>query len=96
MTAGEGAEQGDVWGPILYSLALAPGGAALEADLRAQLRAEERAIRRLTGGWGESPVAVRPESQWSQPLTTRERLQGKLINRAAADEPAASDSHGTA
>ena len=75
-----------------------PRQPALEGPrtLRAQLRAEERAIRRLTGGWGESPVAVRPESQWSQPLTTRERLQGKLINRAAADEPAASDSRDTA
>ena len=33
-TAGEGAEQGDVWGPILYSLALAPCVAALEEDLK--------------------------------------------------------------
>ena len=34
LTAGEGAEQVDVWGPVLYSLALAPGVAALERDLR--------------------------------------------------------------
>ena len=46
--AGEGAEQGDVWGPILYSLALAPCVAALEADLRGQLR---------TAGWEEGELA---------------------------------------
>ena len=38
MTAGEGAEQGDVWGPILYSLAVAPCVAALQEDLRGQLQ----------------------------------------------------------
>ena len=43
MSAGEGAEQGDVWGPILYSLALAPCVAALEEELRGKLRAEGRA-----------------------------------------------------
>ena len=48
MSAGEGAEQGDVWGPILYSLALAPCVAALEEDLRQQLR---------TAGWEEEAVA---------------------------------------
>lgn len=47
MTAGEGAEQGDVWGPILYSLALAPCVAALEEDLRGQLR---------TAGWDDEAV----------------------------------------
>ena len=47
MTTGEGAEQGDVWGPILYSLALAPCVAALEEDLRGQLRA---------AGWSEEAV----------------------------------------
>ena len=47
MTAGEGAGQGDVWGPILYSLALAPCVAALEEDLRGQLR---------TAGWEEEEV----------------------------------------
>ena len=46
--------------------------------------------------WAVLAASLQPESQWSQPLTTRERLQGKLINRALADEPAASDSHGTA
>ena len=40
MSAGEGAEQGDVWGPILYSLALAPCVAALGEELRGKLRAE--------------------------------------------------------
>ena len=38
MSAGEGAEQGDVWGPILYSLALAPCVDALTEDLRSKLR----------------------------------------------------------
>ena len=74
-----------------------PRQPALEGPrtLRAQLRADERAIRRLTGGWGESPVAVRPKL--IMPLTdTRERLQAKLINRALADEPAASGSRDTA
>ena len=47
MTAGEGAEQGDVWGPVLYSLALAPCVAALEEDLRGQLR---------TAGWNDEAV----------------------------------------
>ena len=37
MTAWEGSEQGDVWGPILYPLALAPCMEALEEDLREQL-----------------------------------------------------------
>ena len=37
MTAGEGAEQGDVLGPILYSLALAPCVARLEEALRDKL-----------------------------------------------------------
>ena len=37
MTAGEGAGQGDVWGPILYSLALAPCVARLEEALRDKL-----------------------------------------------------------
>ena len=44
--AGEGAEQGDVWGPVIYSLALAPRIAELERELR------ERA------GGGEDDVAV--------------------------------------
>ena len=47
MSAGEGAEQGDVWGPILYSLALAPCVAALEEELRGKLRA---------AGWEEAAV----------------------------------------
>ena len=38
MSAEEGAEQGDVWGPILYSLALAPCVDALTEDLRSKLR----------------------------------------------------------
>jgi hypothetical protein len=48
LRASEGAEQGDVWGPILYSLALRPCVAALEEDLRAQLRAQ---------GWSEAEVS---------------------------------------
>ena len=48
LRAPEGAEQGDVWGPILYSLALRPCVAALEEDLRAQLRAQ---------GWSEAEVS---------------------------------------
>ena len=58
MTAGEGAEQGDVWGPILYSLALAPCVPAFEEDRRDKLR---------TAGWEHATVTEAigsPQSLW--------------------------------
>ena len=76
------------------------GPRTLQADVRSQIRSVRR-VRRSAQSFIKADESAVMNHQYEHSargkvIATRNRLQAKLINRAAVDEPAVSDSRGKA